>query len=70
MTSTTPGEPGGLTASSEVLETTVTLVAGVEPNCTVAPLVKPVPVTVTVVPPVTSPKAGKLMLVTVGPTYV
>ena len=43
----------------EVLDSTVTLVAGVEPNCTVAPLVKPVPVIETVVPPVTSPQPGR-----------
>src|ERR1700722_15326704 len=42
VTSTGPGEPGGVTTLSEVLESTVTLVAGVEPNCTVDPLVKPV----------------------------
>jgi hypothetical protein len=67
VTSTKPGEPGGVTTFSEVLESTVTFGAGVEPNCTVAPLVKPVPLIETVVPPVTSPKA-LLTLVTVGPT--
>ena len=50
-----------------MLESTVTLVAGVEPNCTVAPPVKPVPLIETVVPPVTSPKL-LLTLDTVGPT--
>lgn len=63
--SATPGELGGETALSEVLECTVTLVAGTEPNCTVVPLVKPVPVTVTFVPPEASPKLP-LTPVTVG----
>ena len=63
--SATPAELGGETTLSEVLECTVTLVAGIEPNCTVVPLVNPVPLTVTVVPPETSPKLP-LTPVTVG----
>ncbi len=61
--------PAGATAVSEVSETTVTLVAGVEPKSTAvssgpAPF-RLVPVTVTVVPPAVGPAAGET-LVTVG----
>jgi len=70
VTSTDPA-PAGATAVSEVAEVKVTLVAGVKPNATVAkgdmkPLpVKPVPVMMTRVPPVSGPVVG-LMPVTVG----
>ncbi len=45
--------------------TTVTPVAAVPPNVTVAPLTKPVPVIVTAVPPATAPVGGATE-VTVG----
>ena len=50
-------------------ETKVTPVPAVAPNLTVAALVKPVPVIVTVVPPNLVPLVGE-MLVTVGATPV
>ena len=69
VTSTTP-VPGGSSAVIVVSETTVKLVAGVMPKSTAVAPVKAVPVIVTVVPPVTGPSVG-LMLVTVGAaTYV
>ena len=44
---------------------TVTEVAGVAPKATVEPAVKPVPVTVTAVPPASGPSVG-VMAVTAG----
>ena len=64
MTLTTP-VPGGSTAVIVVSETTVKLVAGRVPKSTTVAPVRSVPVIVTVVPPVTGPSVG-LMLVTVG----
>ena len=64
VTSTEPVPPG-LVASSWVAETTVTDVAGVPPKLTPESPTKPVPVTVTDVPPPAGPKSG-LMAVTVG----
>ena len=40
---------------------TLTFVAGVEPNETVVPLAKPVPVIVTCVPPVAGPEDGTML---------
>src|ERR1700678_2621798 len=57
--------PGGLTAVSSVPETNVTPAAGVVPKSTVEPLVKPLPVIVTTVPPVAGPVAWE-MPVTAG----
>jgi hypothetical protein len=57
--------PAGLTAVIEVAELTVKLVAAVVPNCTAVAPVKPVPVTVTLLPPAVGPLVG-LMPVTVG----
>ncbi len=54
-----------MTAVIEVALTTVTLVAATPPIVTVAPVVKPVPVSVTAVPPAAGPDAG-LIAVTVG----
>ena len=56
--------PGGLTTVSEVLELT-TAETSTAPNRTPAPAAKPVPVTVTVVPPLGGPLVG-LIAVTVG----
>jgi hypothetical protein len=65
VTVTAPAVPAGVVAVIEVLLTTVTLVAAAEPNVTVAPLAKLLPVIVTEVPPATGPLFG-LTLVTVG----
>ena len=65
VTSTVPTLPAGEVAVIEVEETTVTPVAAVAPNFTLAPLAKPVPVIVTLVPPAVEPLVG-LTPVTVG----
>ena len=57
--------PAGLVAVIWVSLTTVKLLAGVCPNDTLLAPVKPVPVIVTVVPPVVYPLVG-VMLVIVG----
>ena len=57
VTSTVP-EPAGLVAVIDVALFTVTPVAAVEPNATVSPDAKPVPVMVTVVPPAAGPLDG------------
>ncbi len=54
-----------MTAVIEVALTTITLVAATPPIVTVAPVVKPVPVSVTAVPPAAGPLTG-LIAVTVG----
>ena len=64
VTSTVPA-PAGEVAVIEVALFTVTLVAAVAPNFTVAALVKFVPVMLTAVPPAVGPLVGA-MLVTVG----
>ena len=65
MTSTGPAAGRGEVAISVVALVTVTEVAGVVPKATVEPAVKPVPVTVTTVPPASGPALG-VMAVTVG----
>jgi hypothetical protein len=67
VTVTTPALAAGVVAVMEVALTTTTLVAAVDPNFTVAPEAKFVPVMVTAVPPATGPLAGDT-LVTVGVT--
>jgi hypothetical protein len=52
-----------------VLLLTLTPVAGVPPNFTVAPVRKPVPVMVTGVPPAVVPDTGEIEL-TVGAEFV
>ena len=69
VTSTVP-EPAGLVAVIDVALFTVTPVAAVEPNATVSPDAKPVPVMVTVVPPATGPLVGLTALTATGGTYV
>lgn len=64
-TSTKPALCDGVTQVIVVLSTTVTLVALLPPNVTVAPLTNPVPVTVAEVPPLAGPEVG-LTAVTVG----
>jgi hypothetical protein len=65
VTVSAPAAPAGVVAVIVVLFTTVTLVAAAEPNVTVAPEAKFVPVIVTAVPPAVGPLLG-LTLVTVG----
>jgi hypothetical protein len=62
---TAPAVPAGVVAVMVVLFTTVTFVAAAEPNVTVAPVAKLVPVIVTAVPPTIDPPFGDT-LVTVG----
>src|SRR5665213_818201 len=50
--------PAGAVAVTWVSDTTVNVVAGIEPNVTAVTPVKPEPVTVTLVPPVVSPSVG------------
>ena len=70
VTVTAPAVPAGVVAVMDVLLTTVTFVAAAEPNVTVAPVAKLVPVIVTEVPPAVDPVFG-LTPVTVGAaTYV
>ena len=57
--------PAGDVAVIDVDELTVKLVAAVAPNVTAVAPVKPVPVTVTTVPPVCGPVVGEIE-VTVG----
>ena len=65
MTFTAPAAWAGATAVIEVLLTNVTPVAAVPPIFTVAPARKPVPVSVTAVPPAMFPELG-VIEVTVG----
>ena len=65
VTLTLPKEPAGEAAVICVAFTTVTFVAAVPSKLTAVAPVKPVPVIVTVVPPVVGPLDG-LRLVTVG----
>jgi hypothetical protein len=65
VTSTAPVDPAGALAVSEVAELTLNEVAATEPNLTAVAPVKPVPVTVTEVPPAVGPEDG-LTEVTVG----
>jgi hypothetical protein len=67
VTVTAPAVPAGVVAVIDVALTTVTFVAAVVPNFTVAPAAKFVPVIVTAVPPATGPLFG-VTPVTVGVT--
>ena len=64
VTSTAPAEPGGAVALIDVADSTVN-VADAAPKRTSVTLVKPVPVIVTLVPPVSGPCVG-LMADTIG----
>ena len=64
-TFTAPAECAGDLAVIEVEETRTTLVADVPPKVTVRPVLNPVPVIVTDVPPAGKPPTGE-MVVTVG----
>src|SRR6185437_5086165 len=65
VTVTVPTAPAGEVADMVVPFSTVTLVAALAPNVTVAPAAKLVPVMVTPVPPLVGPVAGPIP-VTVG----
>ena len=65
VTFTVPAEPAGVVAVIDVLLTTVTFVAALLPNVTVAGAAKFVPVIVTSVPPLGKPVFGET-LTTVG----
>ncbi len=65
VTVTVPTAPAGDVAEMVVLFSTVTLVAALAPNVTVAPAAKLVPVMVTAVPPLVGPVLGPIP-VTVG----
>ena len=67
VTVTEPAVPAGVVAVICVALTTTTFVAAAEPNVTVAPAAKFVPIIVTDVPPPAGPLFG-LTLVTVGIT--
>jgi hypothetical protein len=60
VTVTTPAAWSGVTAVSWVALTNRTLQAGVVPNERVAPLWKPLPETVTLVPPSVGPEVGAI----------
>jgi hypothetical protein len=68
VTVTAPALPAGVVAVIVVLFTTVTPVAAVPPNVTVAPAAKFVPVIVTAVPPVVDPVFGETLLTVAGTT--
>ena len=55
-----PAAPDGVVAVMLVALTTVTFVDAVPPMVTVAPVTKPVPVTVTPVPPAVGPLPGEI----------
>jgi hypothetical protein len=60
VTTTVPADSAGEVAVIEVDELKVTAVAATEPNFTVAPDAKPVPVMVTAVPPEVDPDVGDI----------
>lgn len=67
VTSTVRAVCAGEVAVHELEEPQLTAADGVDPKSTVCPIWNPVPVIVTVVPPVTGPAVG-LTAVTVGGT--
>ena len=70
VTVTAPTLPAGVVAVIVVLFTTVTFVAAVLPNFTVAPAAKFVPVIVTAVPPAAGPLLGDTLVTVGGAIYV
>jgi hypothetical protein len=70
VTVTAPAACAGVVAVIVVLFTTVTPVAPVPPNATVAPAAKFVPVIVTAVPPTVDPLFGLTLLTVGSTTYV
>lgn len=70
VTVTAPAAPAGVVAVMVVAFATVTPVAAVLPNLTVAPAAKFVPVIVTAVPPSVVPLPGEILLTVGGATYV
>ena len=69
VTSTVP-VPAGAVTVSEVALFTVTPVPAVAPKSTAVAPVKPVPVSVTEVPPATGPLFGLTAVTVGGPLYV
>jgi len=69
-TLTAPTAWAGVLAVMLVVLTTVTPVAAVPPNVTVAPETNPVPVMVTAVPPAVVPEVGETAVTVIGATYV
>ena len=65
-----PGACAGVVAMIDVALTTVTPVASVPPNVTVAPARKPVPVSVTGVPPPWEPLFGETAVTVGAGSYV
>src|SRR5262245_22886668 len=70
MTTSTTPVPAGVVAVALVALASETLVAGLPPNEMVAPARKPVPVSVTTVPPAGSPVSGSTAVSVGGPTYM
>ena len=64
MTSTVPAGPAGAVAVRVVGPVSVMEAARVVPKSTVAPGPKPVPVTVTMVPPASGPSSGETVATT------
>ncbi len=69
VTSTVPALPAGDVTVIEVAVSAVTVPATV-PNSTAVASDRPVPVTVTVVPPAVGPEPGATAVTVGGPTYV
>jgi hypothetical protein len=65
VTSTVPTDPAGACTVSDVFDVTLNAVAATPPKCTPLAPVKPLPVTVTLVPPAVVPEDGETP-VTVG----
>lgn len=67
-TFTTPGACAGVVAVIDVALPNVTSVAAIPLNVTVAPVTKPAPVIVTVVPPTGKPPDGEIEVIVGGAT--
>ena len=66
VTAVGPSLFAGVTAVNEVVLITFALGDGVLPKLTVAPLAKPVPVIATLLPPVSGPDDGLMLVITGG----
>src|SRR5665213_2262560 len=65
-----PADSAGAVAVTWVSDTTVNVVAGIEPNVTAVTPVKPEPVTVTLVPPAMGPLVGLIAVIVGAATQV
>src|SRR5665213_2235035 len=65
-----PADSAGAVAVTWVSDTTVNVVAGIEPNVTAVAPVKPEPVTVTLVPPAMGPLVGLIAVIVGAATQV